>query len=68
MKKGTYPISSLVKLHTNVFENPQTDKKKVQNFGNSNYENKKLSKFTRRKANTPFAPLANLHTNVFVHP
>jgi hypothetical protein len=28
MKKGTYPISSLVKLHTKIIEDPQNDKKK----------------------------------------
>ncbi len=30
MKKGIYLISSLVKLHTMFFENPQNDKKKIK--------------------------------------
>jgi hypothetical protein len=68
MKKSTYPISSLVKLHTNLFEDPQNDKKKIQNFENSKYENKKLSKFTKRKENTPFSPFVKPHTNFFEDP
>jgi hypothetical protein len=57
MKKGTYPISSLVKLHTTKFEDPQNDKKKIENSKTSKYENIFFSKFTRRKANTPSPPL-----------
>jgi hypothetical protein len=53
MKKGTYPISSLVKLHTKKFEGPQNDKKQIKDSETSKYGNKKLSKFTRRKANSP---------------
>jgi len=57
MKKGTYPIYSLVNLHTKKFENPQNDKKKIKDSGTSKYEKKKNSKFTRRHANTPSPPL-----------
>jgi hypothetical protein len=57
MKKGTYPISSLVKLHTKKFEGPQNDKKQIKDSETSKYGNKKLSKFTRRKANSPSPPL-----------
>jgi hypothetical protein len=59
MKKGTYPIYSLVNLHTKKFENSQNDKKKIKDFGTSKYKNKKNSKFTRRKANTPSPRLQN---------
>jgi hypothetical protein len=59
MKKGTYPISSLVKLHTIFFEDPQNDKKKMKISKTSKYKNKNLSKFTKRKANTPSPPLRN---------
>jgi hypothetical protein len=30
MKKGTYPISSLVKLHTKKFEDPQMIRRKLK--------------------------------------
>jgi hypothetical protein len=39
------------------FEDPQNDKKKIKDFENSKYENKKLSKFIRKKSNTPSPPL-----------
>ncbi len=35
-------------------EDPQNDKKKIENFEISNFQNKKHSKFTRRKAKTLF--------------
>ncbi len=65
MKKGTYPISSLVKLHTNFFEDRQNDKKQIKDSETSKYGNKKLSKFTRRKANSPSPPLRNF-TQIFL--
>jgi len=46
-----------VKLHTKKFEDPQNDKKNIKYSKTSKYENKKISKFTRRKANTPSPPL-----------
>jgi hypothetical protein len=65
MKKGTYLVSSLVKTSHKKVENPQNDKKKIKDSGTSKYENKTLSKFTRRKANTPFSPLRNF-TQIFL--
>jgi hypothetical protein len=61
MKKGTYPISSLVKLHTKKFEDSQNDKKKIKNSETSKYKNKNLSKCTKRKANTPSPPCETSH-------
>jgi hypothetical protein len=40
-----------VKLHTKKLKTPKMTRRK--------YENKKLSKFTRRKENTPSPPLQN---------
>jgi len=45
-----------VKLHTKKVEDLQNDKKKIKDSETSKYENKKLSKFTRRKTNTSFPP------------
>jgi hypothetical protein len=45
MKKGTYPIYSLVKLHTKEIEDPQNDKKKTEDFKTSKYENNYLVPF-----------------------
>jgi len=47
------------------YENPQNDKKKIEDSKTSKYENKKLSKFTRRKANTPSPPLLHF-TQIFL--
>jgi hypothetical protein len=66
-KKGTYPISSIVKLHTKKFEDPQNDKKKIKDSKTSKYKNKKISKFTRRKANTPSPPLQSF-AQIFLRP
>jgi hypothetical protein len=54
-----------VKLHAKKFEEPQNDKKKIKDPRISKYENKKLSKFTRRKANSPSSPLQNF-TQIFL--
>jgi len=54
-----------VKLHTKKFEDPQNDKKKIKDSKTSKYKNKKLSKFIRRKANTPSPPLRNF-TQIFL--
>jgi hypothetical protein len=43
-------------------------RRKIVNSGTSKYENKKLLKFTRRKANTPLSPFAKLHTMFFENP
>jgi hypothetical protein len=40
VKKGTYPISSLVKTSHKKFEDPQNDKKEIENFQTSKYQNK----------------------------
>jgi len=40
-------------------------RKKFENFGISKYENKKLLKFTRRKANTSLSP-CGISYNVFL--
>jgi hypothetical protein len=41
MKKGTYHVSSLVKISHKCFEDPQNDKKKFEKFRTSKYQNKK---------------------------
>jgi hypothetical protein len=40
MKKGAYPISSLVKFYTKIFEDPQNDKKKLKILGIQNMKTK----------------------------
>jgi len=62
MKKGIYPISSFVKLHTKKFEDPQNDKKKIRNSETSKYKNKN---FSERKANIPFLSPYETSHNVF---
>jgi len=52
-----------VKLHTKKAEDPQNDNKKIKDSKTSKYENKKLSKFTRRKTNTPSPPSHQKKTN-----
>jgi hypothetical protein len=56
-KKGKYMLSPLVKLHTTKLKTPKMTIRKIEDFGISKYQNKKLSKFTRRIANTLFPPL-----------
>jgi hypothetical protein len=51
MKKGTYLISSLVKLHTKKFENPQNDKKIIKDF--------ETFKVHEKKSKYPSLPLQN---------
>jgi len=68
MKKGTYPISSLVKLHTKKFENRQNDKKKIEDSRTSKYENNFFFKFHKKQGKYPFSPLAKLHTIFFEDP
>jgi len=53
VKKDTYGISSIVKLHTIFLEDPQNDKKKFRDSETSKYGNKILSKFTRGKVDNP---------------
>ncbi len=48
-----------MKLHTSKLKTPQTTIRKIEDFGISKYQNEKLSKFTRRVANTLSAPLWN---------
>ncbi len=57
MKKGTYLISSLVKLHTKKFENPQNDKKIIKDF--------ETFKVHEKKSKYPLSPLAKFHTTFF---
>jgi hypothetical protein len=40
-------------------------RRKIKNFETSKYENKKLLKFTRRKANTPLSPPLQNFTQLF---
>jgi hypothetical protein len=54
MKKGTYPVSSLVKTSHKKIEDPQNDKKEIENFKTPKQKTFKISK---RKSNTLFAPL-----------
>jgi hypothetical protein len=49
MKKGTYPIFSLVKTSHKKFENSQNDKKEIEKFRTSKYQNKRPSKFPKEK-------------------
>jgi hypothetical protein len=60
MKKGTYPISLLVKTSHNFFEDPQNDKKEIENFGASKYQNKRPSKFLEENQ-MPYLPPLKLH-------
>jgi hypothetical protein len=62
MKKSTYPISSLVKLHRNKIEDPQNDKKKIKDFETSKYKNNFFFKFMKIRQISPLSPLAKLHT------
>ncbi len=62
MKKSTYPISSLVKLHRNKIEDPQNDKKKIKDFETSKYKNIFFFKFMKIRQISPLSPLAKLHT------
>jgi hypothetical protein len=61
MKKNTYPISSLVKLHTNFFEDPQNDKKNIKNSRTSNMKAKNFQS-SQEERQIPLVPLAKLHT------
>jgi len=55
MKKGTYPVSSLVKTSHKTFEDPQNDKKEIENFKTSKYQNKIPSKFLEENQ-IPYLP------------
>jgi hypothetical protein len=55
MKKGTYPVSWLVKTSHKFFEDPQNDNKKIEDFGTSKYQNKIPSKFPKEKK-IPYRP------------
>jgi hypothetical protein len=55
MKKGTYPHSSLVKTSHKTFEDPQNDKKEIENFKTSKYQNKIPSKFLEENQ-IPYLP------------
>ncbi len=61
MKKCTYPIPFLVKTSHKKNENPQNDKKEIENFKTSKQQNKKPSKFPKEKKISYF-PLVKLHT------
>jgi hypothetical protein len=56
MKKGTYLISSLVKTSHKKFEDLQNNKKEIENFGVSKYQNKIPLKFPKENQipNLPF--------------
>jgi hypothetical protein len=62
MNKGTYiPISSLVKTSHKIIEDPQNDKKEIENFKTLKYQNKKTFEVSRRKSNTLSPPLVKHH-------
>ncbi len=48
-----------MKLHTNFFEDSQNDKKKIEDFGTSKYQNKRPLKFLEEKQIAPLPPLQN---------
>jgi hypothetical protein len=50
-----------VKTPHKFFEDPQNDKKKIEDFGTSKYQNKIPSKF-QKKRKYPITPLVKLHT------
>jgi len=52
-KKSKCPLSPLVKLHTKKLKTPKMTKIKLTFSRTSTYQNKKTSKFTKRKPNTP---------------
>jgi hypothetical protein len=57
MKKGTYPISSLVKTSHNKLEDPQNNKKEIEIFGTSKYQNKIPLKFPKENQIPYFSPM-----------
>jgi hypothetical protein len=67
MKKGTYLVSLLVKTSHKKFEDPQNDKKEIENFKTSKYQNKRLSKFPKENQ-IPYSPLVKLHTKKIKDP
>ncbi len=65
MNKGTYiPISSLVKTSHKIIEDPQNDKKEIENFRTSKYQNKKTFEVSRRKSNTLSPPCEISHEKI----
>ncbi len=56
MKKGTHPVSSLVKTSHNKFEDPQNNKKEIEIFGTSKYQNKIPLKFPKENQIPYFPP------------
>jgi hypothetical protein len=68
MKKGTYPISSLVKLHTKKFKDPQNGKKKIRDSRTSKYENIFFQNSQEERKIPPVSPLPRLHTMFFEDP
>jgi len=63
-RKKKPPLSSLWNF-TQKNKKPQNEKKKLNNFKTSKYQNKKPSKFTRRNANAPSPSLWH-YTNFFL--
>ncbi len=64
MKKGTYPFSLLVKTSHKKFEDPQTDKKEIQNFRISKYQNKRPSKFPEEDQIPYLPPCETSHEKI----
>ncbi len=60
-KKGTYLVSSCVKLHTKNLEDPQNEKKKIEDFRTSKYQNKRPLKFLEEKKILHLPPYETSH-------
>jgi hypothetical protein len=56
MKKVHTPASSFVKTSHQKIEDPQNDKKKIENFGTSKYQNKRPLKFPKERKIPYFLP------------
>jgi hypothetical protein len=63
-EEGHIPRSSLVKTSHKIFEDPQNEKKEIENFETSKYQKKRPSKFAKEKQIVP--PLRNF-TQIFLN-
>jgi len=65
MKKGIYPISSFVKLHTKNLKTPKMTRRKLEIL---KLQNTKTKNFQKERQISPFSPLMKLHTMFFEDP
>jgi hypothetical protein len=53
-----------MKLHPKKFEDPQNDKKKIEDFGTSKYQNKRPLKFPKEKQIPHLPPCETSHKRI----